>query len=152
MKLERRNIFDETTASGTAPGLVNRLCVAIRDKRVGENGAVHVVPVGTELLREIVHDVEEDDLNVSARIVGIFEYLRLGARTDLRKGRARKDFLHAFGCKEMLRVVDGHADEIRKGVRGIVYVRGDRKEFGAVEKDNIGKILLDLLRRAGEYR
>src|SRR3989338_6603485 len=69
MELERRDIFDEASAACAAPGLVNRLCVAVGDKRIGKNGAVHVVPVGSEFLRKVVHDVEEDDLHVSARIV-----------------------------------------------------------------------------------
>ena len=152
MKLERRNVFDETAPSGAATGLVERLCVAIGDKRIGKNSAVHVVPVGAEFLREIVHDVEEDDLHIPARIVGIFEDLRFGARTNLRKGCLRKDFLHSLGREEMFRVVDGHSHEIGERVRRIMHVRGDGKEFRTVEEDDIGKIFLDILRRAGEYR
>src|SRR3989338_10779901 len=70
---QRCDIFDETAATRAAAAFVHRVGIALRYQGICLYCAVDDIPIGAELLSDIVHQIEENDLCVSARIVRVFK-------------------------------------------------------------------------------
>src|SRR3989344_5470293 len=95
---ERSHVFDKTKTTRASTSLVHRVAVPIADQRIAFDRALDGPPVGSLMLRQIVHEIECEDLHIAADVVRIFYQFRFFARAEHPRRRLFHDREREFRC------------------------------------------------------
>src|SRR4051812_21302205 len=96
------HIFYKAISTRASARFMNRRRISIGNEGIREKRRLDVFPFSSELLRDIAHQVEENNLSVAAAIVGIFYKLGLSrgnGRVERRSGQKR---MHKLGSRSVL--------------------------------------------------
>jgi len=124
--------------------------ITIANIWIGKERLVHGIPVGPEFPRDVIEDVERDDLRVAAHVMRILDDFGFDALAHGGIRRFRQNGEHTPSRSAMPCVVFGNAHDVGEGMARVVGRGAHREKFRRIHDGELGEFFLQALGTAGQ--